>query len=154
MADGPNSGMPQKLIVCPCARCAQSSLADLNTRLPQQLPMNRFRPNIVIDASVAPWAEDDWQEFAISGGPERAVEFVSLKPCSRCKARPRACARPGRADQAGHHGLCDSGDAALSSPWDDPRLRCDRADAAYSTSSSSYHDACPHGDPGPGCPGS
>lgn len=42
----------------------QSSLADLNTRLPQQLPMNRFRPNIVVDDSVAPWAEDNWQVAA------------------------------------------------------------------------------------------
>ncbi len=67
--------------------CWQSSLADLNTRMPEPLPMNRFRPNLVIDDSVEPWAEDDWQELTVVGPPDRKVEFVSLKPCSRCKAR-------------------------------------------------------------------
>jgi uncharacterized protein YcbX len=65
----------------------QSSLADLNTRLREQLPMDRFRPNIVIDESGEPWAEDGWHSLALAGPPSRRVEFVSLKPCSRCKVR-------------------------------------------------------------------
>lgn len=68
--------------------CWQSSLADLNTRMPEPLPMNRFRPNLVVDDSVEPWAEDDWQALSVVGPPDRKVEFLSLKPCSRCKARP------------------------------------------------------------------
>lgn len=63
----------------------QSSLADLNNRMPEPLPMDRFRPNLVIDDSVEPWAEDDWQALSVVGPPDRQVEFLSVKPCSRCK---------------------------------------------------------------------
>jgi uncharacterized protein YcbX len=60
--------------------------------------MNRFRPNIVIDESAEPWAEDNWQALAFAGPPDRRVEFVSLKPCSRCKVsgalEPRMQQRP------------------------------------------------------------
>ncbi|CAL8463480.1 g3014 [Coccomyxa elongata] len=63
----------------------ESSLADLNNRMPEPLPMDRFRPNLVIDDSVEPWAEDDWHALSIVGPPDRKVEFLSVKPCSRCK---------------------------------------------------------------------
>lgn len=63
----------------------QSSLRDLNSKVPEPMDMNRFRPNIVIDDSVAPWDEDNWQSFTLGGAPDRAVTFHSLKPCSRCK---------------------------------------------------------------------
>ena len=63
----------------------QSSLRDLNSKVPEPMDMNRFRPNIVIDDSVAPWEEDNWQSFTLGGAPDRAVTFHSLKPCSRCK---------------------------------------------------------------------
>lgn len=66
----------------------QSSLEDLNKKVPQPMDMNRFRPNIVIDGSVPAWDEDNWQSFELGGGPERAVKFHSLKPCSRCKVHP------------------------------------------------------------------
>lgn len=55
-----------------------SSLADLNSRLPEPLPMNRFRPNIII-GNQEPWAEDDWLELDIGGIP---VDVV--KACTRC----------------------------------------------------------------------
>jgi len=57
---------------------AQESLDDLNTRLAQPLPMNRFRPNIVV-AGCAPFAEDGWSDVEISG-----VRFGLVKPCARC----------------------------------------------------------------------
>ncbi|MFM7853327.1 MAG: MOSC domain-containing protein, partial [Flammeovirgaceae bacterium] len=56
----------------------QSSLNDLNQRLPQSLPMNRFRPNLVF-AGGNPYEEDGWRNFLI--GKNR---FVGVKPCSRC----------------------------------------------------------------------
>ena len=43
---------------------SQASLDDLNSRLPTPLPMNRFRPNIVIDG-VAPYAEDTAAEIVM-----------------------------------------------------------------------------------------
>jgi uncharacterized protein YcbX len=42
------------------------------------LPMNRFRPNVVIDGT-APWAEDDWRRIRIGDAVFRAV-----KGCARC----------------------------------------------------------------------
>jgi uncharacterized protein YcbX len=56
----------------------ESSLADLNARLPEPLPMERFRPNLVVDG-VAPFEEDHWKSFGING-----ITFSVVKPCARC----------------------------------------------------------------------
>ncbi len=42
------------------------------------LPMDRFRPNVVIDGTEA-WAEDGWRRIAIG-----EVVFTVAKPCGRC----------------------------------------------------------------------
>ncbi|WP_030023677.1 MOSC domain-containing protein [Streptomyces monomycini] len=42
------------------------------------LPMNRFRPNVVVDGT-APWDEDAWQRIRIG-----EVVFRVVKPCGRC----------------------------------------------------------------------
>ncbi|MGX1908148.1 MOSC domain-containing protein [Streptomyces phaeochromogenes] len=42
------------------------------------LPMNRFRPNVVVEGT-APWAEDDWSRIAIG-----EVTFRVAKMCGRC----------------------------------------------------------------------
>jgi uncharacterized protein YcbX len=55
-----------------------SSLEDLNRRMPKALPMNRFRPNIVISGAPA-WAEDGWKKIRIAG-----VTLDIVKPCLRC----------------------------------------------------------------------
>jgi hypothetical protein len=56
-----------------------ASLADLNDRLSgEALPMDRFRPNVVIDGTD-PWAEDAWRRVRIGN-----VVFRSVKPCGRC----------------------------------------------------------------------
>jgi uncharacterized protein len=55
-----------------------ASLDDLNRRMPQPLPMNRFRPNIVISGAPA-WAEDGWRKLRIG-----AVTLDIVKPCTRC----------------------------------------------------------------------
>ncbi|MFN0013670.1 MAG: MOSC domain-containing protein [Saprospiraceae bacterium] len=56
----------------------QASLDDLNTRLEQLLPINRFRPNFVFSTNVA-YEEDEWSDFAIG-----TVRFRGIKPCARC----------------------------------------------------------------------
>ncbi|MCW5921544.1 MAG: MOSC domain-containing protein [Saprospiraceae bacterium] len=56
----------------------QSSLDDLNRRLAQPLPMNRFRPNFVFTGGE-PFEEDAWADFTI-----RDVPFRGVKPCGRC----------------------------------------------------------------------
>ncbi len=56
----------------------ENSLADLNSRLETQIPMNRFRPNIVVANSSA-FAEDNWGKIKIG-----ETIFRSTKPCARC----------------------------------------------------------------------
>lgn len=55
-----------------------ASLGDLNSRLEKPLPMNRFRPNLVVE-TPEPFAEDSWRRLRIAGIP-----FDIVKPCSRC----------------------------------------------------------------------
>lgn len=62
----------------PLMLIGQASLDDLNTRLPRPLPMNRFRPNIVV-AGSAPYAEDQWGRILLG---DIAAEVV--KACKRC----------------------------------------------------------------------
>lgn len=62
----------------PLLMIGEASLADLNSRLPQAVPMNRFRPNLVFSGGL-PFEEDAWQEFRIG-----ACSFKAVKPCSRC----------------------------------------------------------------------
>jgi uncharacterized protein YcbX len=62
----------------PCLLIAEESLADLNARLNAPLPMNRFRPNIVI-AGGAPFGEDRVRRLRIGD-----VEFAAPKSCARC----------------------------------------------------------------------
>ena len=56
----------------------QASLDDLNNRLEEPLPMNRFRPSIVAQGS-APFEEDEWAHFRIN-----QIDFYGVKLCSRC----------------------------------------------------------------------
>jgi uncharacterized protein YcbX len=56
-----------------------ASLADLNDRLDHEIPMERFRPNIVVDGSQEPWAEDGWKRIRVG-----TQEFEMLSPCQRC----------------------------------------------------------------------
>lgn len=56
-----------------------ASLQALNDKLEKPLPMNRFRPNIVIDG-CAPFEEDEFKTFTSPSG----VTLTSAKPCARC----------------------------------------------------------------------
>lgn len=56
----------------------QSSLDDLNKRLVQSIPINRFRPNIVFTGGY-PFEEDALKEFKI-----KSIMFSAVKPCARC----------------------------------------------------------------------
>jgi uncharacterized protein YcbX len=57
---------------------SEASLADLNGRLDAPVPMDRFRPNIVI-SGCAPFEEDQWDTIQIGD-----IVFDLVKPCSRC----------------------------------------------------------------------
>ena len=56
----------------------QESLNELNRRLKEPLPMNRFRPNFVFSGGE-PFIEDTWKDFMIGD-----LKFRAVKPCSRC----------------------------------------------------------------------
>lgn len=62
----------------PLLVCTLASLADLNRRLPEALPMSRFRPNVVLEGA-APWEEDRLRVLRIGG-----VHLRLVKPCTRC----------------------------------------------------------------------
>jgi uncharacterized protein YcbX len=61
----------------------QASLAELNARLAARgqkaVPMNRFRPNLVVSGGE-PFGEDAWKELRVGGAVLRAA-----KPCGRCQ---------------------------------------------------------------------
>jgi uncharacterized protein YcbX len=63
----------------------QENLADLNSHLASNgsaaLPMNRFRPNVVLSGvAEGPWADDSWGNVAVGG-----AQLSYVKPCDRCK---------------------------------------------------------------------
>lgn len=69
----------------PLLLTSEGSLDALNSLIAQgdhpakgPLPMNRFRPNVVV-AGTAAWAEDDWSGVAIG-----KVTFRIAKMCGRC----------------------------------------------------------------------
>jgi MOSC domain-containing protein len=56
----------------------QASLDDLNSKLDEPLPMNRFRPNIVFTGGE-PYQEDNMKNFRVGD-----ITFHGVKPCERC----------------------------------------------------------------------
>lgn len=57
----------------------EASLAELNTRLSSPLPMNRFRPNVVLSGTEA-YDEDHIDEIAAG-----TIRLKLVKPCTRCQ---------------------------------------------------------------------
>lgn len=69
----------------PCLLTNTASLTELNRKLQEtypksseEIPMNRFRPNLVIDTDQ-PFIEDQWKVILIG-----EIYFDLVKPCSRC----------------------------------------------------------------------
>ncbi len=57
---------------------SEASLADLNDRLDEPLPIDRFRPSFLVSGCDA-FAEDTWQRFRVGN-----VQFRTAGPCARC----------------------------------------------------------------------
>ncbi len=62
----------------PLLLVGEASVADLNARLETPVPVNRFRPNLVVSGSGA-FAEDGWKRIRIG-----TATFHVVKPCDRC----------------------------------------------------------------------
>ncbi|RLN80033.1 hypothetical protein BBJ28_00024611 [Nothophytophthora sp. Chile5] len=56
----------------------EASLTQLNEKLDVSVPMNRFRPNIVLRGSPA-FADEHWNCVVIGG-----LRFRNVRPCARC----------------------------------------------------------------------
>jgi MOSC domain-containing protein len=63
----------------PILLTSEEGLQDLNSRLEAPVPMNRFRPNIVVKG-CGPFEEDTWNRIRIGD-----VELAVVKPCARCE---------------------------------------------------------------------
>jgi uncharacterized protein len=62
----------------PILMISEASLDDLNSKASETIPMNRFRPNLVISGAVA-FEEDTMKEFMING-----IVLYGAKPSARC----------------------------------------------------------------------
>lgn len=62
----------------PILICNRASLDDLNARMPEPVPMERFRPNIVL-TGLPPFAEDRIASLQIG-----SATLSLVKPCTRC----------------------------------------------------------------------
>lgn len=62
----------------PLLAISEASLAALNQRLEQPVPMDRFRPNLVI-SGASPHAEDAWTQVRIG-----QLDLLGVKACPRC----------------------------------------------------------------------
>ena len=63
----------------PMLAISQASLDDLNGRLETPLPMNRFRPNVVLNGLQA------YDEDRIHDLTDGAIRLRIVEPCTRCK---------------------------------------------------------------------
>ena len=63
----------------PILLTSEEGLQDLNSRLQSPVPMNRFRPNLVVKG-CKPFEEDTWNRIRIGN-----VELAVVKPCARCE---------------------------------------------------------------------
>jgi len=62
----------------PILLTGQSSLDDLNGLMNDALPMDRFRPNLVMTGGQ-PFEEDSMEQFSVNG-----INFYGVKLCGRC----------------------------------------------------------------------
>ena len=88
MPDHPNRKVDQKYAIginqvafsdgFPLLLISEYSLKDLNSRIPEEISMKRFRPNLVVKNTL-PYQEDNWRVIRIG-----ECELQIAKPCSRC----------------------------------------------------------------------
>jgi uncharacterized protein YcbX len=62
----------------PVLVCNEASLAHLNERMPTPVPMERFRPNLVL-SGLPPFAEDRIESLRMGD-----ITLRLVKPCTRC----------------------------------------------------------------------
>lgn len=63
---------------CPILLTSESSLSDLNSRLTEEMSMERFRPNLIVKGT-SPYEETTWKHIRIG-----TSEFEVVQECKRC----------------------------------------------------------------------
>lgn len=63
----------------PALLVSERSVEELARRSGREIPVERFRPNIVV-TGAHPHDEDQWQRFTLGG-----MDFSGVKLCTRCK---------------------------------------------------------------------
>lgn len=74
----PDNGITSFSDAYPFMIIGQASLDELNSHLDEELPINRFRPNMVFTGGT-PYKEDTMNEFTIN-----KIHFNGVKLCARC----------------------------------------------------------------------
>lgn len=64
----------------PVLLTSQASLDWLNNKNDMTIPMDRFRPNIVVGGDMEPFEEDNWRELAIGN-----LGVLVARACARCQ---------------------------------------------------------------------
>lgn len=86
-----------------------ASLAALSETAGDAIPMERFRPNIVVETAT-PWIEDDWTVVQIGD-----QVFDIVKPCTRCVVTTLDQQTGAQVGQSTMHALIKT--RARSGPW-------------------------------------
>jgi len=87
---GPLARLPQGGLTdgFPILIATQRSLDELNRRLAEkgkeELPLSRFRANIIISNTSKPFDEDSWKAIQIGKGKDSVILHIA-KGCPRCK---------------------------------------------------------------------
>merc|ERR1712187_417439 len=64
----------------PVLLLSEESLTELRRRAGWEVPMDRFRPNLVVAGTSGPHAEDSWRRVRIG-----SVELQPVGLCARCQ---------------------------------------------------------------------
>ena len=130
----------------PLLLTTEASLADINGRMERALPMNRFRPNIVVRGGE-PYAEDRWKRIRVGGAVARVVQAVRalLDHHGRSDhgaSRQRAARHPGPVPQARQQGDVRAQLSARRTGCDPGRRSGGSARRTLKTSSSACSYTC------------
>jgi len=83
---GFSDGFPFLIASQESLRAVNDGIAASASEGQAELPMNRFRPNLVVSDCGGAFGEDEWASLAVRGGDsgEGGCVFDLVKPCSRC----------------------------------------------------------------------
>jgi uncharacterized protein YcbX len=92
--------------VLPVQISSSASIEELNTRLKAkghaEIPIERFRPNIIIKGDGA-WTEDNWKTVRINGSGSDSIVIDVVARCARCQVPNVDCVSVSCMNHFGHY---------------------------------------------------